>query len=181
MWEDLLLKANKDHLLSQSKSELMRQEHQGGSLNNCHQWVTATLLMLKDWNHNTHNTDTKNLDESKYVNKKNYIWRKRLSEDTQIRSMYEMGEMKRAQELRVDEVLVQKLTRKPWDNTEAHFPVAGDARADEFYEWFGRISRSGIKLTITVGDCLTFPVSLQWVQVLVPCMLSRDKRLPLDT
>ena len=47
--------------------------------------------------------------------------------------MHEMGEMKRAQELRVDEVSVQKIQRKPLDNTEAHFP-AEDARADEFYE-----------------------------------------------
>ena len=30
-----LLEGNKDHLLSQAKSELMRQEHQVGSLNNC--------------------------------------------------------------------------------------------------------------------------------------------------
>ena len=29
---------------------------------------------------------------------------------------------------------------------KAHFSVAGDARTSEFYEWFGRISRSGIKL-----------------------------------
>ena len=30
-----LLEGNKDHLLSQAKSELMIQEHQNGSLNNC--------------------------------------------------------------------------------------------------------------------------------------------------
>ena len=30
-----LLEGNKDHLFSQAKSELMRQEHQVGSLNNC--------------------------------------------------------------------------------------------------------------------------------------------------
>ena len=30
-----LLEGNEDHLLSQAKSELMRQEHQVGSLNNC--------------------------------------------------------------------------------------------------------------------------------------------------
>ena len=56
------------------------------------------------------------------------------------------GEMKRAQELRVDEVSVQIYTRKSWDNTKAHFSVAGNARTDEFHKWFGRISRSGIKL-----------------------------------
>ena len=40
---------------------------------------------------------------------------------------------------------------------------ARNARTDEFYEWFRRISR------ITVGDCLTFPVNQQRFQVLVPC------------
>ena len=30
-----LLEGNKDHLLSQARSELMKQEHQVGSLNNC--------------------------------------------------------------------------------------------------------------------------------------------------
>ena len=35
--------------------------------------------------------------------------KERVLRDTQIRSMHEMGEMKRAQELRVDEVSVQTL------------------------------------------------------------------------
>ena len=34
IWEDLFLKAT-EHLLSQARSELMKQEHQVGSLNNC--------------------------------------------------------------------------------------------------------------------------------------------------
>ena len=85
--------------------------------------------------------------------------------DTQIRSMHEMGEMKRVQELRVDEVSVQKMKRKSWDNTNAHFSVAGNAWTDEFYEWFRRFSRRGIKLQWEI--VLRF--SLQWFQVLVPC------------
>ena len=35
--------------------------------------------------------------------------KEKVLRDTQIRSKHEMGEMKRAQELRVDEVSVQKL------------------------------------------------------------------------
>ena len=66
--------------------------------------------------------------------------------DTQIRTMHERGEIKRAQQLRVDEVWVQKIKRKSWDNTKAHFSVAGDARTDEFFEWFGTNSGSRIKL-----------------------------------
>ena len=34
-WERSLLEGNKDHLLSQARSEIMKQEHQVESLNNC--------------------------------------------------------------------------------------------------------------------------------------------------
>ena len=50
-----LLEGNKDHLLSQAKSELMRQEHQVGSLNNCiselQQHAYAQRLELRDAQH----------------------------------------------------------------------------------------------------------------------------------
>ena len=60
-----LLEGNKDHLLT-------RQEHQVGSLNNCISEL-HNMLLLKDWNYKTLNTDTLNLDENKYVYKKNYL------------------------------------------------------------------------------------------------------------
>ena len=41
--------------------------------------------------------------------------------------------------------LSAKIKRKSWDSTKAHFSVAGNARPDEFYEWFRRISRSEIE------------------------------------
>ena len=59
--------------------------------------------MVKDLNYRTHNTDIWSLDENKFVQKENVF------RDTQIPSMHEMGEVKRAQELRVDEVSAQKL------------------------------------------------------------------------
>ena len=137
--------------------------------------------------------------------------------NTQIRNMHEMGEMKRAQEQRIDEVSVQKL-RFPvftmWQNVhyidlplvcwlsslstdrrssvaqytvwllyahtslgsnwpfvfnrvsietsvimtshmvadtsvdflQAHFPIAANARTNEFCKWFWRFSRCGIEL-----------------------------------
>ena len=64
-----LLEGNKDHLLSQARSELVRQEHQIGSLNNC----VSDKLMLKDWNCRTHNTGTLNLDENKFGHMKNRV------------------------------------------------------------------------------------------------------------
>ena len=67
-----LLEGNKDHLLSQAKSELMRQEHQVGSLNIvsvCY----SNMLVVKDWNDKTRNADTLNLDENKFVYKEDYL------------------------------------------------------------------------------------------------------------
>ena len=50
-----LLEGNKDLLLSQARSELMRQEHQGGSLNSCigdlQQQAYAQGLELQDAHH----------------------------------------------------------------------------------------------------------------------------------
>ena len=50
-----LVEGNKDHLLSQAKSELMRQEHQVGSLNNCiselQQQAYAQRLEFQDAQH----------------------------------------------------------------------------------------------------------------------------------
>ena len=72
-----LLEGNKDHLLSQPKSELMREEHQVESFNSCvselQQHAYAQRLEYK-----THNTDTLNLDGNKFVYKKNYLWRERF-------------------------------------------------------------------------------------------------------
>ena len=50
-----LLEGNKDHLLSQARSELMKQEHQVGSLNKCigelQQQAYALRLALQDAQH----------------------------------------------------------------------------------------------------------------------------------
>ena len=52
--------------------------------------------------------------------------------DSQIRSIHEMGELKRAQELRVDErILCIEIERQSYD-TEAHFKNTGVARGGEF-------------------------------------------------
>ena len=67
-----LLEGNKDHFLSQAKSELARQEHQVGCLNNCISEFQQHAL-LKDWNYRTLNMVTLNLDENTFVCKKNYL------------------------------------------------------------------------------------------------------------
>ena len=65
--------------------------------------------------------------------------------NTQIRNMHEMEDMKRAEELRVDDVSVQNLKRKSRDNSTAHFPITANARTNEFYERFKRIPGYWIK------------------------------------
>ena len=70
-WGRSLFEGNKDHLLSQARSELMRQEHPVGVSQSIVSVSFSNKLMLNDWNYRTHNTDLLNLDENKFVYKKN--------------------------------------------------------------------------------------------------------------
>ena len=63
---------------------------------------------------------------------------------TQIRSIHEMGEMKRAHELSVDEFSVQKL-RESHDTIQRLTSHTKIARKGELHERFRRISRSRIE------------------------------------
>ena len=72
--------------------------------------------------------------------------KEKVLRNAQIRNMHELGAIKRAQEQRIDEVSVQKLRKNQGDNSAAHFPIAANARTDEFYELSWRVSRCGIKL-----------------------------------
>ena len=111
----------------------------------------SNKLMLKDWNWRTPITDFFETRREQSRLQENYLWR-----------------IKRFERLRYEICTRwEKWREVPWDNTKAHFTNAGDARADEFYEWHRRISRSGIESQWR--DCLTFPVNLQWFQVLVLC------------
>ena len=84
----------------------------------------SNKLMLKDWNWRTPITDILNLEEKNLTYKKNYRWRKRFSE---------MGEIKRAQERRIDEISAQ-ITRR----FSSSLPIAANAGTDEFHERFWR-------------------------------------------
>ena len=86
----------------------MKQEHQVGSLNSCinglQQQVYAQRLELQD----AHHGYIESRREQARLQEELVIKEKALR-DTQIRNMHEMGEMKRAQELRVDQFSVQKI------------------------------------------------------------------------
>ena len=65
--------------------------------------------------------------------------------DTQTRSIHEMGEMKRVQELRVDEFTVQKL-RESHDPMQRLTSKIQELQEGELHECFRIISRDGIEL-----------------------------------
>ena len=96
--------------------------------------------------------------------------------DTQSRSIHEMGELKRARELRVDDFSVQQMR-------ESHDTIQGlTSQIQELQERvncierFRRISRDRSEL-----QWKKFSRSSQRAVIPSPrLMLSRDKRLPLD-
>ena len=85
----------------------MKQELQVESFNNCiselQQQVHAQRLELQDAQHGYVESRREQVRQQEEQSMKEKVLR-----DTQIRSMHEMGEMKRAQELRVHEFSVQK-------------------------------------------------------------------------
>ena len=81
--------------------------------------------MLKDWNWGTaHDGYTETRREQARLQEEKFM-KEKVLRDAQIRNVHELGDMKRAQELRKDELSY---------NTKAHFAIAGNVRADEFYE-----------------------------------------------
>ena len=108
MWEDLLLKEM--NIICSVKQNLNLWDRNIKLDPSIIASVSfSNKVTLKDWSYRTLITDILSRDENKFVYNKNYLWRQKGLRDTQIRSMHEMGEVKTAQELRVDEVSVQKL------------------------------------------------------------------------
>ena len=85
----------------------MKQEHQVGSLNSCinepQQQAHAQGLELRDAHHGYVESRREQVRLQGGLSMKDKVLR-----DTQIRNIHELGEMKRAQELRVDEFSLQK-------------------------------------------------------------------------
>ena len=127
------LEGNKDHLLNQVRSELVKQEHQVGSLDRCinelQQQAYAQRLELQD----AHHRFLESRREQSRLQKKLSLEEKVLR-DTQIRNFHEMGGMKRSQELRVDEFSVQKLRESHETIQRLTSQLQQNPRTDEFYE-----------------------------------------------
>ena len=103
--------------------------------------------------------------------------KEKVLRDTQIRSMHEMGEVKRAQELRLDEVSVQILR----ENHETIQKLT--SRLQEMQEQMNSMNDSGEIQEVESNNSgrLSY-VSIQ--PAMMPSsrsVMSRDKRLPLVT
>ena len=142
-------------MLSQARSENIKQEHQVGSLYDCigelQQQAYAQRLELQDAHQGYVESRREEVRMPEELCMKEKV--------TEIRRMRELGELKRAQELRLDEVSVQKLgenheTRQKLTSQLQEMQDQTNSMTDiqeNFKKWN----------QITVEDCLTFPVNLQ--------------------
>ena len=135
---------NKDHLLSQARSDLMKQEHQAGSLNHCisdlQQQAYAQRLELQDAQHG-------------YVE----------SRREEVRSQEELP----LQKLRENHETIQKLT----------------SQLQEMQDQMNSVNESGEFQEVESNNSgrLSYVCSQPAMIPSARSMLSRDKRLPLDT
>ena len=171
-----LLEGNRDHLLVQARTELMKQEHKVESLNNfiseLQQQAYAQRLDLE----NAHHGYVESRREQVRLQEELVVKEKVLRE-TQIWSMHEMWEMKRAQEIRVDEFSVQNLR-------ESHETVQRlTSQGQEVQERMNYLNDSGELHEVEsnfCGKCSHVP--FQPARISSPrFMLSCDKRLHPET
>ena len=163
-------------MLNQATSELMKQEHQVGSLNHCidelQKQACAQRLELEDAQHGyaeSRREQVRLQDE--------LAMKEKALRDTQIRSMHEVGKLKRAQELRVEEFSLQKL-RESHDTIQRLTSQMQDRQGqmsamDDPGEFQEVESNHSGRLSYVPSQ----PATLSSYR----SMMSRDKRLPLDT
>ena len=174
-WEDLFLKETRI-TCSIRQDQTWRSKNTKLNLNNCiselQQQTYAQRLELQDAQYGFVESRREQVRLQEELSMKEKVLR-----DAQIRSMHEMGEMKRAQELRVDEVSVQKLR----ENHETSQQLTSQLQQTQ--EQMNSMSDSGDfqdaesnysgRLSHVSSQPVLIPSSLS--------LLSRDKRLSLDT
>ena len=165
-----LLEGNKDHLLNQARSELMKQEHQVNSINNCigelQQQVYAPALELQDAQHGYNKSRREQVCPTRRI-----IYEgEKFSEMLKSEVYTNLGEMKRAQELSKFGESHETIRRLTSQLQEMQEQMNSMNDSGEFQEVE---SNHSVKLS---------HVPRQPVVVASPrSMLSLDKRLPLDT
>ena len=148
-------------MLNQARSDLAKQEIHVESLNKCidelQRQTEEQRLALHDAQHGFVESRREQVQLQEELSLKEKVLR-----NTQIRNMHDMGEIKRAQEQRTDVVSVQKLR----ENHETIQRLTSQLQQDVESNCSERLSH----------------VSSQ--PAMIPssrALLSRDKRLPLDT
>ena len=166
MLRNLFLMETKIILLAEARSELMKQEYKVESLNTCigelQQQTYAQRLELEDAHHGYEESRREQVRQQEEL-----VMKVKALRDTQTGSIHEMGELKRAQELRVDEFSVQKL-RQRHDTIQRL-----TSQIQELQESANCMSDSGefqeVEYQITVENFVTFPVNKKSFQVLDLC------------
>ena len=133
-------------------------------------------LMLSDWNCRTPITDALNIEENKVRLQEESVRKEKALQDTQIRCMHEMGEMKRAQELQVNE---NSLYRS-WEKVMKQYRDSLHKDKNFKKGWIVWMTLENSTKWNYSGQCSYVPSQLAGVPSL-RSTLSCDKRLQLDT
>ena len=175
-WEDLFLKVIKDHLLSQARSDLPKQEHQVRSLNSCISQLQQQAYAQGLESQDAHHGHVESRREQARLQEE-FPMKDKLFRDTQIRNTHELDDMKRAQELRVDEFSVRKL-RESHDTLQRL-----TSQLQSTQEQMNSMNDSGEFQEVESNYCgrLSHVPSQPEVIPSSSSMLSSDKRLPFDT
>ena len=171
-----LLEGNKGYLLNQARSDLAKQVLHVESLNKCigevQRQTEEQRLALQDAQYGFVESRREPVRVQEELSMKEKVLR-----NTQIRNILDMGEILRAQELRTDEVSVQKLRE---DHETLQLLTV---QMQQMQEQMNSVNDSGDFQDVESIFCGRLShVSSQ--PPMIPssrALLSRDKRLPLDT
>ena len=171
-----LLDGNRDHLLAEARSELTKQEYKVEYLNSCmselEQQTCAQRLKLENapFRYGESRREQVRLQEE-------LVMKEKALRDTQIRSIHEMRELKRAQELRIDEFSAQKLR-------ESHDTIQKlTSQIQELRERANCMNDSGEfqYMESNYSGNISHVPSQPAVVPIPRSMLSRDRSMPFDT
>ena len=171
-----LLEGNKDHLLNQARSDLAKQELRVESLNKClgelQGQTEEQRLALQVAQYEFVESRREQVRLQEELSTKETVLR-----NTQIRNVHEMGEMKRAQEQRIDEVSVQKLRGKHETIQQLTSQLQKMQERMNSMNDSGDFSHAESNYSRRLSHVSSQPVMIPSSRAL----LSRDKRSPLDT
>ena len=167
---------NKDHLLNHAKSDLAKQELHVRSLIKCigepEQRTEEHKLALQDAQYGFVESRREQVRLQEELSMKEEVLR-----NTQIRNMHEMGEIQRAQEKLIGEVSVQKLREIHEKIQQLTFQL------QQMQEQMHSMNDSGEFQDVESNYCGRLS-HVSSHPVMIPSsrsLLSREKRLPLDT